>query len=229
MKPKALVVEDTPEFGRLGVRLLGQEGYEVTHVPDGETAVAVTQSLQPELVLLDVTLPGIDGFEVCRRIRAFSDAYVIMVTARTEEIDRVVGLTVGADDYVTKPYSARELAARISAMRRRPRAAPDPDRREFGDLVIDTSAREVVLAGTPLPLTRIEYDLLEKLSSVPHRSFTRLQLLDSVWGGEWYGDDHVVDVHIANLRKKLGETGSDPRFIHTVRGVGFRFDAPDLG
>jgi DNA-binding response OmpR family regulator len=226
MKPKALLVEDTPEFGMLGVRLLSREGYDVTHVTDGESGVAKARVLSPELVLLDVTLPGIDGFEVCRQIREFSDAYVIMVTARTDEIDRVVGLTVGADDYVTKPFSGRELSARIAAMRRRPRAKVDPDMRDFGSLRVDTGAREAVLDGRPLSLTRIEYDLLDKLSSTPRRSFTRLQLLDAVWGGDWYGDDHVVDVHVANLRRKLGETGSSPRFIHTVRGVGFRFEIP---
>lgn len=227
MKPKALLVEDTAEFAMLGTNLLEREGYEVTQATEGEAALSAARRLLPELILLDITLPGIDGFEVCRRLREFSDAYVIMVTARTEEIDRVVGLTVGADDYVTKPFSARELAARIAAMRRRPRQKPDPDVREFADLYIDTGAREVTLAGTTLPLTRIEYELLERLSSAPRRSFSRVQLLDSVWGGEWYGDSHAVDVHMANLRKKLGESGSHPRFIHTVRGVGFRFEVPE--
>lgn len=227
MKPKALLVEDTAEFALLGGNLLSREGYEVVAVGDGESAVTTAREIEPELVLLDVTLPGIDGFEVCRRLREFSDAYVIMVTARTDEIDRVVGLTVGADDYVTKPFSARELAARIAAMRRRPRQQPDPDIRRFADLSIDTGAREVTLAGDTVPLTRIEYELLERLSSAPRRSFTRVQLLDSVWGGEWYGDSHAVDVHMANLRKKLGESGGEPRFIRTVRGVGFRFEVPE--
>ncbi len=227
MKPKALLVEDTAEFAMLGANLLSREGYEVVEAGDGETALTRAREVNPELVLLDVALPGIDGFEVCRRLREFSDAYVIMVTARTEEIDRVVGLTVGADDYVTKPFSARELAARIAAMRRRPRQQPNPDVRHFADLAIDTGAREVHLAGQPVPLTRIEYELLERLSSAPRRSFTRVQLLDSVWGGEWYGDSHAVDVHMANLRKKLGESGGDPRFIRTVRGVGFRFEVPE--
>lgn len=227
MKPKALLVEDTAEFALLGGTLLEREGYAVTTVTDGEAGVAGARELNPELIVLDVTLPGMDGFEVCRRIREFSDAYIIMVTARTEEIDRVVGLTVGADDYVTKPFSARELAARIAAMRRRPRAAgAQPDVRDFPGLRIDTAAREVFLDGAPVGLTRIEYELLERLSSAPRRSFTRVQLLDSVWGGEWYGDSHAVDVHMANLRRKLGESGSEPRYIHTVRGVGFRFEVP---
>jgi len=218
-------VEDNREYALIGTRLLENEGFEVVAAIDGETGLGLARRHQPEVILLDVSLPGIDGFEVCRRLREFSDAYVIMVTGRTDEVDRVVGLTVGADDYVTKPFSARELAARIGAMRRRPRSAPVGTRLEFDGLAIDAAAREVVLDGTRLDLTKIEFDLLSKLASEPRRVFARQQLLDSVWGGDWYGDDHVVDVHMGNLRKKLGESGSRPRFIHTVRGVGFRFDS----
>ncbi|MEI2784187.1 MAG: response regulator transcription factor [Candidatus Nanopelagicales bacterium] len=224
-RPKALLVEDNREYALIGTRLLENEGFEVVAAIDGETGLGLARRHQPEVILLDVSLPGIDGFEVCRRLREFSDAYVIMVTGRTDEVDRVVGLTVGADDYVTKPFSARELAARIGAMRRRPRSAPVGTRLEFDGLAIDAAAREVVLDGTRLDLTKIEFDLLSKLASEPRRVFARQQLLDSVWGGDWYGDDHVVDVHMGNLRKKLGESGSRPRFIHTVRGVGFRFDS----
>ncbi len=218
-------MEDNREYALIGTRLLENEGFEVVAAIDGETGLGLARRHQPEVILLDVSLPGIDGFEVCRRLREFSDAYVIMVTGRTDEVDRVVGLTVGADDYVTKPFSARELAARIGAMRRRPRSAPVGTRLEFDGLAIDAAAREVVLDGTRLDLTKIEFDLLSKLASEPRRVFARQQLLDSVWGGDWYGDDHVVDVHMGNLRKKLGESGSRPRFIHTVRGVGFRFDS----
>lgn len=224
-RPAALLVEDNSEYTLIGTRLLENEGYEVHVATDGENGVGLARVHRPEVVLLDVTLPGIDGFEVCRRIREFSDAYVIMVTGRTDEVDRIVGLTVGADDYVTKPFSARELAARIAAMRRRPRSAPVNSLLEFDGLTIDDSAREVTLDGNPLDLTKIEFDLLSKLASEPRRVFARQQLLDAVWGGDWYGDDHVVDVHMGNLRKKLGESGSKPRFIHTVRGVGFRFEA----
>ena len=222
--PVALLVEDSREYALLGAKLLQREGFEVVVANDGVDAVALARSRRPEMILLDVGLPGIDGFEVCRRIREFSDAYVIMVTGRTDEVDRVVGLTVGADDYVTKPFSARELAARVAAMRRRPRAAPDPEVWDFGPLRVDAAARETVLDGALVDLTRLEFDLLAKLASEPRRAFTRAQLLDSVWGSDWYGDDHVVDVHVGNLRKKLGESGSQPRFIHTVRGVGFRFE-----
>jgi DNA-binding response OmpR family regulator len=152
-----------------------------------------------------------------------------MVTGRTDEVDRVVGLTVGADDYVTKPFSARELAARIGAMRRRPRAAADPEVWDFGPLRVDVAARETTLDGVLVDLTKVEFDLLSKLASEPRRAFARAQLLDAVWGGDWYGDDHVVDVHIGNLRKKLGESGSSPRFVYTVRGVGFRFEPQPRG
>ena len=205
-------------------RMLENEGYAVTVARDGERAVALARATRPELVLLDISLPGIDGFEVCRQIREFTDAYVIMVTARDEELDKVVGLTVGADDYVTKPFSARELTARIGAMRRRPRAPQQPDLRDFGRLVVDPMAREVTVDGAAVELTKIEFDLLELLSGAPRRTFTREQLLDTVWGGSWFGDDHVIDVHLGNLRRKLGESASQQRHIRTVRGVGYRFD-----
>jgi DNA-binding response OmpR family regulator len=223
-RAKALLVEDNREYSLIGARLLEREGYEVLATQNGETGVDLARQHSPELVLLDVSLPGIDGFEVCRRIREFTDAYVIMVTGRTEEVDRIVGLTVGADDYVTKPFSARELSARIAAMKRRPRAPQVTGRMEYDGLAIDPGAREVSLDGTRLDLTKIEFDLLTKLASAPRQVFARQQLLDAVWGTDWFGDDHVVDVHMGNLRKKLGESGTNPRFIHTVRGVGFRFD-----
>ncbi len=224
--PRALLVEDSKEFQLLGHRLLEQEGFSVTVAEDGLQAVALAREVDPEIVLLDVSLPGIDGLEVCRRLRAFSSAYVIMVTGRTDEVDRVVGLSVGADDYVTKPFSSRELAARIAAMRRRPRPTDVYRPAVFGDLTVDVDGRTAVLVDEELALTRIEFDILAALCAKPGRVFARGQLLDKVWGGDWYGDDHVVDVHVANLRKKLGESASKPFFIHTVRGVGFKFNAP---
>jgi DNA-binding response OmpR family regulator len=223
-KPKALVVEDTPEFVLFARRLLENEGFDVLVAGEGERGVELARRESPELVLLDVTLPGIDGFEVCRRIRDFSDAYIIMVTARVEEVDKVVGLTMGADDYVTKPFSMRELSARIGAMRRRPRAATPTEHRVFGGLEIDPLAREASLDGAPLELTKIEFDLLDLLTGTPKRAFRRDQLLREIWGGDWYGDDHVIDVHVGNLRRKRGESASQPRLIRTVRGVGYRFD-----
>lgn len=222
--PAALVVEDAPEFARLTARLLESEGFAVTVVADGARAVDVARTLSPELMVLDVTLPSLDGIEVCRRIRAFSDCYVIMVTARDDELDRVLGLTIGADDYVTKPFSPRELTARIRAMRRRPRVAAAPELRRFEELEIDPAARQVRRHGSLVELTRIEFDILDLLSGSPRRTFERNQLMDGVWGSEWFGDDHVIDVHLANLRKKLGESASAQRHIHTVRGVGYRFE-----
>jgi DNA-binding response OmpR family regulator len=169
-------------------------------------------------------LPKVDGIEACRRIRTFSDAYIVMLTARAEEVDKIVGLSIGADDYLTKPFSPRELVARIRAMLRRPRAAEagtEPLRR-FGDLTIDRAAREALRNGVPVELTRIEFDLLDALSESARLVLTRSQLLERVWGPSWFGDDHVVDVHIANLRRKLGDDPRSPRYVRTVRGVGYR-------
>ena len=223
--PCALLVEDTEEFVAIGTRLLENEGYLVTVARDGAEAVRLARSHSPELVLLDINLPTMDGLEVCRKIREFSDAYVIMLTARTEEFDRVLGLAVGADDYVTKPFSVQEVAMRIKAMRRRPRMT---DNRspifDFGNLVLDPMAREVRVAGQLVDLTRIEFDLLDTLARAPRRAFSRRALLARVWGEDWFGDDHVVDVHLANLRRKIGEPASSPKHIKTVRGVGYRFD-----
>jgi DNA-binding response OmpR family regulator len=222
--PLALLVEDSAEFVMLGTRLLEGEGYQVAVTGDGAKAVQLARTTRPELVLLDIAIPTLDGIEVCRRIRQFSDAYVIMLTARGDEVDRVLGLAVGADDYVTKPFSAREVSLRIRAMRRRPRARPASSLLDFGDLVIDPPAREVTVDAKAVELTRIEFDLLAMLAGSPRRTWTRTQLLAGVWGEDWFGDDHLVDVHLANLRRKLGERASAPRRLRTVRGVGYRFD-----
>lgn len=230
-KPKALVVEDTPEFVLFARKLLEREGFSVVVAEEGERGVALAQAENPELVLLDITLPGIDGFEVCRRIRAFSDAYIIMVSARVEEIDKVVGLTMGADDYVTKPFSPRTLMARIHTLLRRPRTgggaaagAADEDRRVFGDLVIDVPAHEVRIGPSLVQLTPLEYDLLQTLSSRPRLVFTRQQLLDAVWADAAVvsSDEHLVDIHIGHLRRKLGDDPRAARYVRTVRGVGYR-------
>lgn len=225
--PRALVVEDSREVARILERLLTAEGYAVTGVASGEEAVMRAKTEQPELILLDLSLPDGDGVEFCRRLRTFTDAYVVMVTGRSGEMDKVVGLSVGADDYLTKPFSPRELAARLRAMRRRPRAgAGSQGLREFPGLQVDVDSREVTVDGNPVTLTKIEFDLLDALSSAPRRTLSRERLLNLVWG-EWYGDTHILDVHVGNLRRKLGESGSDARFITTVRGVGFRFEPPE--
>ena len=223
-KSSALIVEDAPEFVAMLVPTLEGEGFAVSVAMTGTDGVTLARDLQPDLVVLDVTLPDIDGFEVCRLIRTFSDAYVVMVTGRREEIDKVLGLTVGADDYLTKPFNPRELSARITAMRRRPRARRASHLREFGDLVIDAQSREVRVAGADVELTRIEFDILNLLSTSPRKAFTRQELLETIWGASYFGDDRIIDVHVANLRKKLGEDGAKPRHLKTVRNVGYRFD-----
>ncbi len=219
----ALVVDDEAPLAALVRSYLEREGFEVETAGEGETAVELARERAPDVIVLDLMLPGIDGIEACRRIRSFSDAYILMLTARAEEVDKIVGLSTGADDYLTKPFSPGELVARVRALLRRPRrgaarAAP----RRFGDLVIDPLGREVRTGEEIVELTRLEFDLLEALSESPHVAFTRGQLLERVWGPTWFGDEHVVDVHVANLRKKLGDDGSNPRYVHTVRGVGYR-------
>src|SRR6266511_2446995 len=226
-RPRALVVDDEPPLVRLVTRYLERDGFEVASAADGERAVELARDHRPDVIVLDLMLPGIDGIEACRRIRLFSDAYSVMLPARAEEIDKLLGLSIGADDYLTKPFSPRELVARIRAMLRRPRAtAPMPADagpvRRIGELVIDPAAREVQLAGEPVELTRLEFDLLEALSERPRVVLSRRQLLERVWGADWYGDDHLVDVHIANLRRKLGDDPRQPRHILTIRGVGYR-------
>lgn len=219
-----LVIEDEPPIRQLVITYLEAEGFSVAGVGDGEAGLEHARESRPDVIVLDLMLPGLDGIEVCRRIRTFSDAYVIMLTAKTEEIDRLIGLSVGADDYLGKPFSPRELVARVRAMLRRPRttdSAPteNPTLR-FGDLAVDPAGREASLSGTPLDLTRTEFDLLEALSTHPRQAFSREQLAVRVWGYEV--DAHVVDVHVANLRRKLGDDAQTSRYVRTVRGVGYR-------
>ena len=205
---------------------LERDGYEVRLSHDGPDAVRDARELDPDVVVLDLGLPGFDGVEVCRRLRTFSDAYVVMLTARTDEVDMLIGLSVGADDYMTKPFSPRELMARLRAMLRRPRplatVSNQPQLRTFGALSIDPVGRDVWLHGEPVALTRTEFDLLAVLSERPRMAFGRRQLIDAVWGQSWVGDEHLVDVHIGHLRRKLGDDASAARFIRTVRGIGYR-------
>ncbi|MGE5334246.1 MAG: winged helix-turn-helix domain-containing protein [Nitrososphaerota archaeon] len=227
--PRILIVDDEPNLVDLLHDYLSREGYEVATAPDGPQGLEASHTFAPDLVVLDVMLPGMDGVEVCRQIRRFSDAYILMLTARTEEIDKLIGLSVGADDYVTKPFSPREVVARIKAMLRRPRtqtteaqpAGTATPPLQVGALVINDDEHTVTRAGVPVELTAREFALLVTLARHPGRVFTRAQLLEQVWGDEYY-DDHVVDVHIGNLRKKLEEDASHPRYIATVRGVGYR-------
>ena len=228
-----LVVDDEEPLATLIAGYLQRDSFHVTVASDGLAALSAAQQVDPEVVILDLALPSLDGIEVCRQLRTFSDCYVIMLTARGDEVDRLVGLAVGADDYMTKPFSPRELVARVHAVLRRPRrgvdAAPrhpdDPAPLLFGPLTLDQLSREVTLAGQPVPLTRTEFDLLTALASQPRRAFTRRQLIDAVWGVDWVGDEHLVDVHVAHLRRKLDDDAAAPRFIRTVRGVGYRMGA----
>jgi DNA-binding response OmpR family regulator len=227
-RPRALVADDEPPLVRVVSGYLEREGFDVLTAADGEAAVRLAREARPDVIVLDLMMPGVDGVEACRQIRTFSDAYVVMLTARDEEVDKLVGLSVGADDYVTKPFSARELVARIRAMLRRPRMPPaqnEPVRR-FGDLEVDPVAREARVGGRLVELTRTEFDLLDALSAEPRVAFSRRRLMERVWGGDWYGDEHVVDVHVAHLRRKLGDDAQRPRYVRTVRGVGYRIGAP---
>ena len=226
MSVRVLVVDDEKNLVNLLRGYLEREGFEVHEALDGSAALETARRVAPDFVVLDWMLPDLDGPQVLSGLRRFSDAYVIMLTARAEEVDKIVGLSAGADDYITKPFSPGELVARIRAMLRRPRSgAPGGIEAplEFGELTIDTGGREVRLRGEEVSLTALEFDLLSALSSRPGLVFTRGQLLDRVWGETYFGDDHVVDVHVANLRKKLEEDPAKPRYIRTVRGVGYRF------
>lgn len=227
---RALVVDDEAALADVVASYLARDHFEVTVCHTGAEALAVARDVDPDVVVLDLGLPGIDGLEVCRQLRTFSDAYVVMLTARDTEMDTIVGLSVGADDYVTKPFSPRELVARIRAMLRRPRsvatapASPpgEAPARVFGPLSIDVASRQTVVAGEPIPLTRTEFDILGALSSRPGVVWSRRQLIDTVWGEPWVGNDHLVDVHVGHLRRKLGDDPAEPRFVFTVRGVGYR-------
>ena len=216
-----LVVEDAPEFARVVSTVLENAGHQVRLAATMAQALAEMDIRAPDVVILDLGLPDGDGLDLCRVIRERSSAYVLMLTGRDDEVDKLLGFRLGADDYVTKPFSARELAARVEALLRRPRADPGGgSARVFGDLTIDAAAREVMVAGVMADLTRIEFDLLDTLSASPKVVFNRQQLLDRVWGPGWYGDDHVVDVHIANLRKKI-DMPAAKSWVRTVRGVGY--------
>jgi DNA-binding response OmpR family regulator len=224
---RVLVVDDEVPLAGVVASYLLREGYTVEQAHDGPAAVTAARATAPDLIVLDVMLPGFDGIEVCRQVRTFTDAYIIMLTARDEEIDKVVALSTGADDYLVKPFSPRELIARVKAMLRRPRGPAAPPGAEpepaltFADLTLDPAARVVLQDGTPVDLTRTEFDLLEALIVAPRAVLSRRQLTDQVWGSDWYGDDQIVDVHIGHLRRKLGDDAAAPRYVRTVRGVGY--------
>jgi len=226
---RVLVVDDERALADLVGSYLTRDGFEVSMAYDGQQAIDLARQVDPDVIVLDLGLPLIDGVEVCRVVRTFSDCYIVMLTARTEEIDKLIGLSVGADDYLTKPFSPRELLARIQAMLRRPResaasrqSSQEAPPRTFGALTIDVAGREVHVDGAVVALTRTEFDVLEALSGRPKLVFSRRQLIDAVWDQTWVGDEHLVDVHVGHLRKKLGDNPGSPRYVRTVRGIGYR-------
>jgi two-component system, OmpR family, alkaline phosphatase synthesis response regulator PhoP len=225
---KILVIDDEPTIVNLVQAYLKPEGYEVFTATDGPAGLKAARAFKPDLVILDVMLPGMDGLELLSRLRRESQVYVILLTARTEETDKIVGLSVGADDYVTKPFSPRELVARVKAALRRIQTGSASGAGE-GTIVsrhvrIDLDARQVTVDDQPIELTTSEFDLLRALAENRGRVLSREQLLERVWGGSYYGEMRVVDVHLGHVRQKLG----NPDFIVTVRGVGYRFDDDTL-
>jgi len=245
-----LVVEDDPDISSALVETLEGAGFRVTSARDGRAAVGVAAADPPDLVTLDLTLPHMDGIEVCRRIRETSDCYIVIVSARSDEVDKLIGLEVGADDFVLKPFSPRELRARVAALFRRPRSGaaaedasvgngphvPSPSQPADepttidagGGLVINSARREVQVDGTIVDLTRIEYDVLEYLATHLSRVCTREEMVMAIWSSALTHDHHLVDVHVANLRGKL-RRHSDATWIHTIRGIGYRMDREDSG
>ena len=227
-----LVVEDTEEIRELVVTVLGRAGMDVRAVGTGAEAIAEIRRSAPDVVVLDLGLPDTDGTEVCRQIRAESECYVLMLTARAEEVDLLIGLAVGADGYMSKPFSPRELVARVQVMLRRPRVSPaavpapaEESVRRLAELEVDEDSREVRVDGAVVDLTRTEFDLLAALASRPGRVLQRETLLREVWQTDWEGSVRLVEAHMSNLRRKLQAAGLSTPEIKTVRGVGYRLVA----
>ncbi len=228
---RLLLVEDDESIAEPLIFGLENEGFEVLHAGDGQRGLALARSAAPDAILLDVMLPGTDGFALMRTLRAESSVPILMVTARGQEMDRVMGLERGADDYIVKPFSFRELLARVRAVlrRRSPEAAPasSGDRLVIGKIVLDRAARQAWRDGKPLELSQREFDLLRVLMEHCGEALARQELLDKIWGEEWIGDTRTLDVHIRWLREKLEENPSAPRYLQTLRGYGYRFVDPD--
>ena len=224
MAKTILIVEDDPNIAELVQMYLEKEGYTVSIVNDGESAVKSFGEIQPDLMLLDIMLPRLDGWQVCREIRKFSDKPIIMLTAKGETFDKVLGLELGADDYVVKPFEMKELLARINAVLRRSEIPDDTHKRlVFDKLVIDLDSYELIVDGKKIDTPPKELELLYHLAASPNRVYTRNQLLDEVWGFDYFGDSRTVDVHIKRLREKV-EGVSDQWALKTVWGVGYKFE-----
>ena len=224
-----LVVDDEEAIAEAVRARLQSEGFQVAVAGDGPEAIALCEQIRPDLVVLDLMLPGMDGLEVCRQIQRDRWVPVLMLTARTEEADKVAGFAVGADDYLTKPFSLRELVVRVRAILRRMErigALPADEPIDRAGLAIDQARRTVAVDGTGIQLTPLEFEILLTLARTPGVVFTREQLMDKVWGYRDYAGGRVVDSHVARIRRKLGEDGAEPRFIRTVHGVGYSFREP---
>ena len=227
---KILIVEDESSFSEALTFLLGKEGFETATAENGRTALELFKSETFDLILLDLMIPEISGIEVCRSIRATSSVPIIMLTAKDSEIDKVVGLELGADDYVTKPYSARELVARIKAVLRRGATdeageGKEPGIYTSGKIRMDIERHSVTVNGLEVSMPLKEFELIEFLLRNEGRVLTRGQLIDRVWGGDYFGDTKTLDVHIKRLRSKIEENPADPKLIHTIRGLGYKFEA----
>ena len=222
---RILLVDDEPVIVETVRAYLETEGYVVQTASTGPEALTLACAFHPDVIVLDLMLPGLDGLEVLRRLRQGSDVYVLLLTAKTHETDKIVGLTMGADDYVTKPFSPRELVARVKALLRRGRrSSADDTALVFRRLRLNPQARRVWKDATPVELTPLEFDLLYALARYPGRVLSREQLIEQVWGYDYYGEDRVVDVHLGRLRKKIEDQAATPRLIVTVRGAGYRFE-----
>ncbi len=219
-KGTVLVVEDEPNIADLVDMYLSREGFRVVKKATGEDGLAAVRDQRPRLVVLDVGLPDIDGLEVCRRIRSTSAIPIIFLTARADEIDRILGLELGGDDYLTKPFAPAELVARVKAVLRRTDGPPSAEILQAGTAVVDVGRREIRVEDAPVDFTTKEFELLRFLAERPGLAMSRQQILDHVWGHDWYGDERTVDVHIAQVRKKLGASCT----IATVRGIGYRLE-----
>lgn len=234
MQRLILVVEDEKPILDILKFNLEKEGYKVATAEDGEEAIIMARQVNPDLILLDIMLPKVNGFDVCKSIRGWSDAPIIMLTAKSEEVDKILGLEIGADDYITKPFSMRELSARIKANMRRlsaevsetgaPKTRTNGSVIESGNLKIDCDRYEVTESGNPVDLTLREFELLKFLALQPEKVFSRGTLLEKVWGYEFYGDDRTVDVTVRRLREKIETDPSSPKYVMTKRGVGYYFN-----
>ena len=226
---KILIVDDDPAIRNLIQRFLSNQKYQVESAEDGKTALAIFEQFNPDLVILDVNLPDVTGYNLCEEMQKRTKVFVLMLTSRGDEADKISGFAQGADDYLTKPFGLGELEVRVGAILKRQRTvtAPEKQRLSFEKLVIDPERREVTLNNHLIPLTALEFDLLRFLASHPGRVWRRAELLQEVWDYDYVGDQRVVDVHIGQIRKKIEIDATQPILIQTVRGVGYKFEAPD--